>query len=301
MTIFDFRQQYHDIEEKNEVGVIQKRRIAYTDWGDVNNKRVLICVHGLIRNSRDFDYLADKLKDIYRVIAIDIAGRGKSDPLQNKALYAYPQYIADVTSVIQSLGVDKVDWLGTSMGGLTAMFLSLSQPDLIRKLVLNDIGPFISGVALQKIARYVSIKPYFDSYEQACNHLTRVYASFGIKTQEHWQHFFENSIHHTGDSKFALNYDARIGEVFKNLDEKGRIIEEERPIGDFEIWSVWDKLKAKIMVVRGETSDILLPQTLEKMKKNKNLETIIEVQGAGHAPSLMEQAQIQAIRRWLVS
>ena len=118
-------------------------RVAYTEWGDANNPRVLMCVHGLSRNGRDFDALAEAMQDRYRVICPDIVGRGESEWLQHSADYNYPQYLADMNALIARLNVSSVDWVGTSMGGLIGMMLAAQPGAPIQKLVMNDVGPYI--------------------------------------------------------------------------------------------------------------------------------------------------------------
>src|SRR5512145_2353603 len=141
--------------------------MAYVEWGDAANPKVLVCVHGLTRSGRDFDFLAQALADDYRVVCPDVVGRGRSDWLRNKSLYALPQYCADMTALLARLGVETVDWFGTSMGGLIGMALACQPETPIARLVLNDVGPVITASSLERIGTYLGAAPRFDSIEQA--------------------------------------------------------------------------------------------------------------------------------------
>jgi len=139
--------------------------MRYVEWGDPGNKHVLVCVHGLTRNGRDFDYVAQHLEDAYRVVAVDVVGRGRSDWLRDPADYNYPVYCSDLTTLIARLGVETVDWLGTSMGGIIGMIMASLPNSPVRKLVLNDIGCMVPKAALERIGQYVGKESVFDSFE----------------------------------------------------------------------------------------------------------------------------------------
>ena len=157
-------------------------QMAYVEWGVADNPQVLVCVHGLTRNGRDFDFLAQALAADYRVVCPDIVGRGKSDWLSNKSLYVMPQYCADLTTLLARLNVETVDWLGTSMGGLIGMALAAQPGSPIRRLILNDAGPVVSAVSLARIGDYLGSPPRFDSIEQAEAYVRAVSAPFGPHT-----------------------------------------------------------------------------------------------------------------------
>ena len=131
-------------------------RMAYTEWGGRDNPRVLVCVHGLTRNGRDFDMLAQALAADFRVVCPDVVGRGRSGRLRDPSGYAIPQYVADMVTLIARLDVDSVDWLGTSMGGMIGMALAAQDDTPVRRLVLNDVGPVITSESLERIATYVA-------------------------------------------------------------------------------------------------------------------------------------------------
>jgi pimeloyl-ACP methyl ester carboxylesterase len=153
--------------------------MAYVEWGDAANPKVLVCVHGLTRCARDFDFLAQALAADYRVVCPDIVGRGRSDWLRNPSLYGVPQYCADITTLLAKLNVETVDWLGTSMGGLIGMALACQPETPIARLVLNDVGPVITAVSLARIGTYLGTAPRFDDMGQAEAFVRFVSAPFG--------------------------------------------------------------------------------------------------------------------------
>jgi len=185
-------------------------RVVYYEWGDPNNDRVLLCVHGMTRNGRDFDYFSHALRDHYRVVCPDMPGRGKSDWLHVKEDYDYPLYCADIAALIARLGVDTLDWVGTSMGGMIGSIIASMPNNPIRRLVLNDVGPFISKDALVRIAKYVGADPRFDSLEQFEDYVRDMYVDFGDLTDEQWKHVARFYSRPTEDGKFGVNYDPKI-------------------------------------------------------------------------------------------
>lgn len=268
-------------------------QIAYTEWGDSSNPRVLVCVHGLTRNSRDFDHLAQALKHEYRVLCIDVAGRGKSQWLSDPAHYNYGTYVADILALLSHLDIKQVDWVGTSMGGLIAMALAAVSPALIKKLVLNDIGPFIPASTLKRISRYVAVTPEFSDLEGVEKHLRTILAPFGIKQDVHWQHISEHSVIRKDEGQLVLAYDPAIAGAFKRPGTE--------EITDIDLWSLWENLTCKVLVLRGATSDALLAETAEKMTITGPKAKLVEFAGIGHAPALMEEDQIKVVKDWLLS
>lgn len=269
-------------------------QIAYTEWGDSSNPKVLVCVHGLTRNSRDFDHLASALEQDYRVLCIDVAGRGKSEWLSNPTHYNYVTYVADILALLKHLEITQVDWVGTSMGGLIAMVLAAGYPDIIGKLVLNDIGPFIPALTLRRISRYVAVTPEFSDLEGVEKHLRTILAPFGIKQDAHWRHISEHSIIKKENGRLILAYDPAIASAFKSPANNHEIV-------DIDLWAFWEKITAKVLVLRGALSDALLAETAAKMTITGPRAKVVEFDGIGHAPALMEDDQIKVVKEWLLS
>ena len=266
-------------------------RIAYTEWGTAAAPRTVVCVHGLTRNGRDFDVLAAALADAARVVCPDVAGRGGSGWLADSSAYAYPQYLADMSALIARLDTDAVDWIGTSMGGLIGMFMAVQPNTPVRRLIVNDVGPFIPKAALQRIAEYVGAGRSFADVAEVEAYLREVHAPFGPLSDEQWRHFVEHSVREVDGGRVALHYDPGIADAFR----KGPIEE----IDDLDLWSVWDKISCPVLVLRGAESDLLLAETAAEMAARGPKADIVEIAGCGHAPMLMDESQIAVVRDWL--
>ena len=261
--------------------------VVYHEWGAVENQRVLICVHGLARNSRDFDDLALALSRNYRVVCPDIVGRGTSDWLPAGSPYAIPQYLQDMTALIARLNVKQVDWVGTSMGGLIGMALAAQPNTPIRRLVLNDIGAFVAKEALQRIGTYVGTDPRFDSIEQIEDYMRQQYSAFEGLSDKQWRHLALQGSRESDEGTFALHYDPLIGEYTRQSSGE-----------DVDLWSIWQQIRCPQLLLWGEDSDVLSAETVVRMENNASLESS-RWPGIGHAPSLMEPAQIQSVIDWL--
>ncbi|MFT5722676.1 MAG: pimeloyl-ACP methyl ester carboxylesterase [Motiliproteus sp.] len=263
-------------------------RVEYKEWGAVDNPRVLVCVHGLARNSRDFDELAQALAHDYRVICPDIVGRGQSDWLPTGSPYAMPQYLQDMVALIARLNVKQVDWVGTSMGGLIGMALAAYPNSPIRRLVLNDIGAFISQEALARIAGYVGLDPSFESLDELQAHLRQQYPAFAGLSEQQWQHLARQGSRLGDDQRLRLHYDPVIGEYAQAMAAE-----------DIALWPLWQQVSCPQLLLWGEASDVLSADTVTRMcQLNPNL-ALTSWAGIGHAPSLMESQQIQTVVDWL--
>lgn len=263
-------------------------RMAYREWGAPVSP-ALICVHGLTRNGRDFDHLATALEAEFRIVCPDVVGRGASDRLASPQFYATPQYCADMATLVAALNVKEVDWVGTSMGGLIGMALAAQPGTPIRRLVINDVGPFIPKAALQRIGDYVGLSWRFDTLQAAEAHMRKAYAPFGNLSDPEWAELTRNSVRRDGDT-FVPDYDPAIAVPFKT-----------GPIADVDLWALWDRITCPVLVLRGAQSDLLMPETLAEMQKRgpKHVD-VIEFPDCGHAPALIDPAQVAAIRNWLL-
>lgn len=270
-------------------------RLSYTEWGDAASPRVVICVHGLTRNARDFDWLALALESRCRVICPDVVGRGQSDWLARKDDYAYPQYLADMTALIARatghLGPDaRIDWVGTSMGGLIGIVLAAQPGNPIRRLVLNDVGPFVPKAALARIALYVGNAPRFASLDDAERYVRIVSAPFGPLTDAQWRHLTEHNVRREADGSFVMGYDPGIAAAFAAP-----------RLQDVDLWALWDRIDCPVLTVRGMESDVLLPATAAEMTRRGPRTRLIELAGVGHAPALMAADQVEAVCDFLLA
>lgn len=263
--------------------------VRWTEWGDPDNPKVLLCAHGLSRNARDFDYLATTMAHRYRVICPDYPGRGESDWLSNPNDYHNEQYLRDTFVILDALSFDQLDWVGTSMGGLIGMAVASMPENPISKMVINDVGPFIPADALNLIGDYLGIHPEFVDQDAAIEYFKTVYASFGVLDEEHYQHFVTHGVCAAKNGNgYVLNYDPAIIDQFVGTE-----------FGDIDIWEVWDKITIPVLIIRGKKSSLLLPQTMEQMKHRNGKAESIEFDDCAHAPSLMVEEQIRAISDWL--
>jgi len=262
-------------------------RVRYLEWGEERNPRVLICVHGLTRNAHDFDYIAERLSDAYRVICPDIVGRGRSEWLRVKADYTYPVYCTDMAALIGKLGADSVDWLGTSMGGIIGMILASLPGSPLRKLVLNDVGSVVPKAAQERILEYVGKEPVFDSIE-ALDAAMRSVSPFGELTDEQWRHLAVTAAKQDDKGRWIFRYDPGIAEPFIG-----------KPVNDVDLRGYWNAVRGPALVIRGESSDLLTRENLSEMKQRPHTETLV-VPNCGHPPMLMDDSQVVAVRRFLL-
>jgi pimeloyl-ACP methyl ester carboxylesterase len=257
-------------------------------WGNPAG-RLTICVHGLTRNSRDFDFLAMRLAERGRyVVCPDVVGRGRSDWLARPELYGYPQALADMAALFTRLGnPTSYDWVGTSMGGLMGLMLAAQPTTAIRKLVLNDIGPFIPKAALERLADYVGANPQFIGMAEAESYLRKVHAPFGITEDAQWRHLATHSVRPDAQGGLRLHYDPAIAAAFTG------------PLQDVNLWPLWDMIKVPTLLLRGADSDLLTAETAAEMTRRGPCARLIEFANCGHAPALMNAQQIDSILTFL--
>jgi pimeloyl-ACP methyl ester carboxylesterase len=265
-------------------------RMAYREWGDPANPQVLVCVHGLTRCARDFDDLARVLGERYRVVCPDVVGRGDSDWLANPMLYGVPQYVSDMVTLIARLNVERVHWVGTSMGGLIGMGLASLKASPIERMVLNEAGAIVAHAALERIGKYVGADPRFPSLA-AAEQVVRVNAApFGPHTDEEWRFLTEVVMRRNDDGSYRFHYDPKIAEPFRAT----------MPEGDLDLWAVWDAIRCPTLVIRGAQSDLLARETAEEMTRRGPKAKLVELPGIGHAPTLMHADQIAIVREFLL-
>jgi pimeloyl-ACP methyl ester carboxylesterase len=264
-------------------------RMAYTEWGDPANPRVLLCVHGLTRSGRDFDVLARTFANDYRVVCPDVVGRGQSDWLANAQHYGVPQYVADMVTLIARLNVETVDWFGTSMGGLIGMALGGLPDTPIRRMLLNDVGPHIEPVALARIGEYLGKPAHFETLEEGVRRAATLAASFGPLSDEEWTRINAPLLHER-DGAWTFRYDPGIAVPFKAATD------EQNAAGEAFLWHSLKSIRTPVLVVRGESSDLLSRETVAKMVEQGQAVTSAEAPNAGHAPAFLADDQIAIAR-----
>ncbi|MDO6562679.1 alpha/beta hydrolase [Amphritea sp. 1_MG-2023] len=267
-------------------------RVVYHEWGSVDNDRVLMCVHGLARNSRDFDDLAATLARDYRVVCPDMPGRGESDWLASGVAYDIPGYMNDIVTLLARLDVEQVDWVGTSMGGIIGICLAALPGSPIRSLVLNDIGCFIDKTALQRIARYLG-DHRFHSLMDVEQYMRQTYSAYRGLNDKQWQHLvkFGHRLvmdESSADKPYALHYDPRIAEQSLAVQDQ-----------DIDLEPFWRQVTCPQLLIWGDQSDVLNADTVARMQQHRADLDLYRIPGMSHAPSLMETEQITAIQQWL--
>jgi cobalt-zinc-cadmium efflux system protein len=260
-------------------------RMAYHAWGNPANARVLLCVHGLTRRGTDFITLAQAMSQDYYVICPDIVGRGSSDHLTNPMLYAIPQYVADITSLVEQLGLKQVNWLGTSMGGLIGMVYAAMPNNPIRKILINDVGPRIEPEAIKRLGSYVGQPFNFNERADALDTLNMLCATFGEHTPEEWE-VYNGPMLKERDSKWVMHYDPKIAVPFSSVTPMLA------KAGEMAMWHAFKHIHIPILIVRGGNSDLLSADTVAQMCKVNPQARSIEIPDVGHAPTFIKAEQI---------
>ena len=280
--------------------------VAWWQWGDATSPHVIVCVHGLTRNGRDFDVLAQALlaraDGRLRVVCPDVAGRGESDWLADPSGYQIPFYVADMLVLLADLQrrapIERLDWVGTSMGGLIGMIVA-GQPDLplpkpIERLVLNDVGPAIEWAALARIGEYVGVPVRFESVEQAADLMWRASPTFGAHTPQQWLALTAPMLKPAPGGGWQLHYDPGIALPLKN------VTAESVAKGEASLWQVYDQITAKTLLTRGAQSDLLTPATAQAMTQRGPKARLVEFEGVGHAPMFVVPDQLEVAASFLL-
>ncbi|WP_370678921.1 alpha/beta fold hydrolase [Comamonas sp. GB3 AK4-5] len=280
-------------------------RMAYWEWnatGNPTHPHVVVCVHGLTRQGRDFDVLAQALAPHARVICPDVAGRGQSEWLANPLHYAVPQYALDMLVLLQHLQqqapISTLDWVGTSMGGLIGMGLAgqphLPLPAPIRRLVLNDVGPALEWAALQRIAGYVGEPVHFANLEQAAASLRMISAGFGPHTDAEWLALTAPMLKPLPEGGLGLHYDPAIGVALRAMTQQ------DAAQGEALVWQLYDQITAQTLLLHGAQSDLLTAATAQAMQQRGPRARCITLANVGHAPTLVAADQVQVVRDFLL-
>ena len=294
-------------------------RMGYWEWGDERNEDVLLCMHGLTRNGRDFDAVARRFSHKYRVICPDMAGRGTSDWLEEPDFYTFAQYVGDLASLIARLQPARITWLGTSMGGLIGLTFiymlsqtaktplgggrcnAAAQDWLIQKtnpfdrLILNDIGPELALEGMKNIARYVEAGQSFATHDEALAYARTHWSGFGLQTPEQWDSYTRHYFVTNMKSQWVPHYDPAIMRAFVRglnypMDESQTFL-----------WSVIQQLQIPLLILRGSHSDLLTAEVYQRMLDEQPLAQGWQTDRAGHAPSLLHDDELDVIEGFLNS
>jgi pimeloyl-ACP methyl ester carboxylesterase len=271
------------------------RRLAYWEWGAADNPDVVVCVHGLTRQGRDFDTLARALSGRFRVVCPDVAGRGHSDWLKDPMAYQVPTYVADMVTLLARLDAERLAWVGTSMGGLIGMALAGLPQSPIQQLVLNDVGPVIEPSSIARIASYVGQPAHWDTPEQAAADLWRISESFGPHTPEQWLALTRPQIKAAPQGGWMLHYDPALAQPVRATTP------EMLKLGETLLWRSYDAISCPTLLLRGAESDLLSRATAEAMTQRGPRAQLAEFAGVGHAPTLIAPDQVACVSAFLQS
>ncbi|MBL8287849.1 MAG: alpha/beta hydrolase [Rubrivivax sp.] len=270
------------------------REIHFMDWSAGNGAadgETVIAWHGLARTGRDMDAIAAHLAQRYRVICPDTLGRGLSqwspDPANEYCLAFYEK---TAVALLDHLGVRECHWLGTSMGG--AIGLKAAAGALrgrIKRLVLNDIGPELAAAAVQRIRSYAGSPPSFATVSELEAYFRTVYKPYGWLSDAQWRLLTESSTRRLPDGRVTPHYDPAMVQQFIHHPD------------DYRQWDAWDSLALPVLCLRGETSDLLLPEVAEAMRSRGPRAVVVTIPGCGHAPALNTPEHFALVERFLAA
>ncbi|HKP67204.1 MAG TPA: alpha/beta hydrolase [Casimicrobiaceae bacterium] len=258
-------------------------RVVYYEWGERDNPDVVVCVHGIGRNGRDFDVLGEALSSTHRVLAPDMPGRGKSDWLRNPLDYIAPTYLTTLTALICASGAEDVTWVGTSMGALLGIMAASLPETPVKRLVVNDAGPVLDPAAIARIGQYFGTDPTFATYGELAAYVRTISAPFGPLTDEQWEHVTRTNARQRDDGKWGVGYDPAIAIPFRAQPTAANL------------WPLWDAIRCPTLVLRGAVSDLLASETAREMTERGPKPRVIEFAGVGHAPMLLARDQVDAV------
>ena len=262
-------------------------RVVYYEWGARDNPAVVICVHGVGRNGRDFDVLGEALASTHRVLAVDMPGRGASDWLADPMDYVFPTYLGTLTALIAASAAERVSWVGTSMGGLLGIVAAAQPNTPVARLVVNDVGPRVEPAALARIATYFGSDPVFATYAELAAYVRNISAPFGPLSDAQWDHVVRTNARQRPDGRWGLGYDPRIALPFRA-----------QPAPP-DLWPLWDMIRCPTLVLRGAESDLLSAATAAEMSTRGPRPQVVEFAGVGHAPTLLDPGQVDVVARFL--
>ncbi|HEU4645234.1 MAG TPA: alpha/beta hydrolase [Burkholderiales bacterium] len=268
--------------------VCEGREIHYTEWGAAHRETV-IAWHGLARTGRDMDDIAAHLAQRYRVLCPDTLGRGLSQwSPAPQAEYSLAFYARLAVSLADQLGLDEFHWLGTSMGGAIGLALAAgAMQGRIRRLVLNDIGPKLGEAAVERIRAYAGNPPQFERLSELEAYFRTVYKPYGWLSDEQWRRLTETSMRRTAEGKVTPHYDPNMVMQFVHHEH------------DYDQWDAYDAIDVPTLCLRGETSDLLLADTADEMRKRGPRAVVVTIPGCGHAPALNVPDQFALVERFL--
>jgi pimeloyl-ACP methyl ester carboxylesterase len=275
------------------LGLSGFHRLHYTAWGPRDAARTIVCVHGYSGNARDFDALAGALASDARVICLDVAGRGRSDWLPAPLSYHFPQFLSDIAALVRRLDTDRIDWVGTSMGGLLGLLYAAQPNSPVRRLVMNDVGAFVPAEGLREIGERLTAPDHFATLADVERHLRATHAEWGEISDAQYRALARHHARRVPRGGYRLHYDPNIARLVRGAG---------LPFVDgLRFWDAWDRLDIPVLIVRGEHSRILPREVAGSMLEDHPQARLAEIEGAGHAPALMSAGEIALVRNFLAT
>jgi pimeloyl-ACP methyl ester carboxylesterase len=276
---------------------IPKHNITYLEYGEHKDDRPsVVCVHGLARNAHDFDFVASTLSNSFNMFSVNVVGRGTSSWFENKKLYNFDNYVRDLIYFLKNNNLRGINWIGSSMGGIIGMVIASKEPDLIKNLILNDIGPSIPIAPLSKISFFVSKENIFKTFSEGVEYMSKIFAYFGITDPKDVEYLAKHSLKLNTDGTYVLHYDPSISEgvSYKSFGNN--------PNANVDLWKYYKNVSCPILVIHGTKSNVLLPETVEQMTQNTSSKDVrvLPVEGCGHTPGLTEKSVQTYIENWLL-
>ena len=268
--------------------ICEGREIHFTEWGEANAETV-IAWHGLARTGRDMDDIAAHLATRYRVVCPDTIGRGLSQwsPAPERE-YCLDFYGKVAVALLETLQIKKIHWLGTSMGGALGIRLAAGAlRGRIKRLVLNDIGPQLAAAAVERIRAYAGKPAAFDRMSELEQYFRTIYKPYGLLTDAQWRRLTETSARRLADGRVTPHYDPAM------------VLQFEHHPADYDQWEAYDSIDVPTLCLRGESSDLLLAETAEAMRRRGPRAVVVTIPGCGHAPALNVPEQFALVERFL--
>lgn len=268
-------------------------KLHVEEWGSRQSRKTpVLCLSGLTRNAWDFEGLARRLSGERRVVAFDFCGRGRSDFSDDPARYHPRQYLDDISQIVAALGLHGFAAVGTSMGGLLTFGLGVLMPLTLKGAVVNDIGPAYESAGLERIMAYVGSDHPVDSWAEADAQIEQSYmpGSYPRADAATWRKIARTSFKRGEDGRLHVSWDPRLAEGLRAQQNDA----------DFDLWALFGSLKRKpLLLVRGETSDLLSEETAREMQARHDAMGLVTVAGTPHAPTLDEPECVKAIDEFL--
>lgn len=261
-----------------------------TEWGDRGNP-ALVMWHGLARTGRDFDEAAAALSNRYFVLCPDTLGRGLSAwSRRGAADYTFATYGDMALAMLDHYGIDRLGWIGTSMGGLLGITLAAERlRHRLTHLVINDVGPDIPSLSAERIADYVGNPPAFDTMAEYEAWLRATYSPFGANSPQFWRRMVDTSQRRTAEGRVTVHYDPAIVSLMRENK------------ADLDVWGAYDAVLAPTLLLRGEHSDVLPLNVADDMVQRGPRPSLVIIPECGHAPTLADDRQIGILRDFLAA